>query len=83
MRVDAAVQDHLAEDCQVGGSGEHPRVAGDSAHGRGVFVMDLALKDPLTRARDSFGGGNARAERFWRAKHRVCHAKWGKDALLR
>ncbi len=71
--IDAAVQHHLAEDCQVGGSGEHSRVAGDSAHGRSVFVMDLTVKCPLAGAGDSFRGGNARAERFWRTKQGVCH----------
>ena len=44
MRVDAAIEHHLRECGDVAGGGEKPGVAGDAAHGPGVFVVHFALR---------------------------------------
>ena len=62
MRVDAAIQHHLRERGDVARRGEKARVAGDAAHGPGVFVMDFALDQALAVGGVVFGGSDARAK---------------------
>ena len=83
VRVDAAVEDHLRECGDIARGGEKSRVAGDAAHGPGVFVVDFALDQALAIGRIVFGGSDARATDFARRiEERIVHPSGAKICLL-
>ena len=62
MRVDAAVEKHLRECGDIARRGEKSRVARNSAHRPGVFVMHFADDQALAKGGVVFGGSDARAK---------------------
>ena len=59
VRVDAAVQNHLREGGDIACGGEQSGVAGDSAHGPGIFVVNFAPDEPLAEGRVVFRGSDS------------------------
>ena len=70
----ASVQHHLRKLREIGSGGEHTRVARYATHVARGIVMHLAAQR-LARRWIDFGGGDARAERGRRQKHRFMHAQ--------
>src|SRR5216683_7568405 len=69
MRVDAAVQEHLAKGSKIGRGAEESGVAGDAADGEGVFVVDLALHQAVPQIVINLCRRNPRPKFFGRAEH--------------
>src|SRR5882762_11703980 len=49
MRIDSAVQQHLAERSEIGRGAKNAGVPGDAADGERVFVMHFALRKAMTQ----------------------------------
>ncbi len=80
--VDAAVQDHLRENRDVAGGGKKSSVAGDAAHGPGVFVVHFALQQALAEIDVVFGGSNRGPQLARRIELRIVHAERRENVLL-
>ena len=84
MRVDAAVENHLGKGGEIAGSGKKSRVAGDAAHGPGIFVVDFALDEPSCDRSRRFPWARFAARNFARRiEERVVHAERGENFFAR
>ena len=64
VSVNAAIEDHLRENGDVASRGKKSGVAGDAAHGPGVFVVDFARTSRLRKwCRFRWARCRARSER--------------------
>src|ERR1700733_2318637 len=83
VSVDAAVQQHLAERCEVRRCTEYARMARDAAYCERVFVVDFALYQPIAQVAVEFSWGDPWPEVFCRPERRVFHAERRKNVRSR
>ena len=88
--IDATVEQHAAEDGEIGGRAEETGVAGDAAHPPGRRIVDDAAKHrhSWSLARPSerravLGRRNARTQAPGGKKHRVLHPERREDPIVR
>ncbi len=79
VRVDAAVQEHLAECGEIGRGAEETGVTGHSANGEGVFVVNFAVHQAVPQVVVDFRWRDAGPEFLRRAEHGIFHAERRED----
>src|SRR6266853_3490347 len=83
VRVQAAIEKHLAERSKVRRSREHSSVPSYAPHGERVFVVNFSPEQALTIGRVILRGSDAAAERLRRLEQRIRHAERPEDSLSR
>ena len=82
MGVHAAVEQQLAEDCQVVRRRKQPRVRSHAAHHPGIFVVDFAADKPVAEVVIFFCRSDVVPQRRGWVEERVVQAQRAEEVFL-
>lgn len=83
VRIDAAVQQHLAKRRQIWRGAEHSRVPGNAANRVRIFVVYFALDQPVPVIVVDLRRRNRWPEFFRRLVHRILHSQRRENKTVR